>query len=156
MDPQNSLISGSAFPQQGTVDWGQLASRIISFSLDVLSRFSAANIDSYTLHVGQIICTQFELSPVGHKNVEKALRGLVSYQSFGDALWFGFGTRHIVRSMPMTEQGFVCLALCGVLSEYYHHESVAAEVFNEMVKALNTPPQFTPSILQWSSLLHGC
>lgn len=49
----------------------------------------------------------------------------------------------------------MCLALCGVLSEFYH-EDVSAEVFYELVKALEAPPQLTPPILQWKALVYAC
>ncbi|KAL8747504.1 MAG: hypothetical protein Q9190_000633 [Brigantiaea leucoxantha] len=141
--------------QQGTVDWGQLAGNLIHFTIDALSRYSAANIDIYTLQIGQLICSQFVLSIDGRRRVSEALSKLRHFGSFGNAIWFGFGLRHIVRTLQMTEQGFMCLALCASLLECYH-EDVASEILNEMTKSLKAPPELTPSLSQWKALLHAC
>ncbi|KFY99779.1 hypothetical protein V500_01263 [Pseudogymnoascus sp. VKM F-4518 (FW-2643)] len=125
-----SLVSG--FPQQGTVDWAQLVGHTASFTLSVLSRFSAANVDLYTLEVGRIVSQRFEISNLGRENVTNGLNGLVSYGIFGDILWFGFGSRHVVRAMPSTK------------------------VLHELVRILKAPPQLTPSILQWKALIRSC
>ncbi|KFZ24729.1 hypothetical protein V502_00790 [Pseudogymnoascus sp. VKM F-4520 (FW-2644)] len=148
-----SLVSG--FPQQGTVDWAQLVGHTASFTLSVLSRFSAANVDLYTLEVGRIVSQRFEISSLGRENVTNGLNGLVSYGILGDILWFGFGSRHVVRAMPSTSEGLMCLALCGVLSEYYN-ENISPEVLHELVRILKAPPQLTPSILQWKALIRSC
>jgi len=146
---------GAGFSQNGTIDWGQLASRTVSFSVDVLTRLSAANVDSYTLEVGRIISSQFSISKGGTDNVTKALRGLKSHRTLGDVLWFGFGFRHIVRAMPSTDEGLTCLALCNVISEFYP-DDISAEIFHELVKTFNIPPQGTPSVLQWKTLIRAC
>lgn len=150
-----SLACSSSFQQQGTTDWTQLASSLVRYSLDVLSRFSAANVDTYTVEVGKILASDFQLSAGGRNNVSDALASLHSYRSLGDALWFGFGIRHIVRSIPMTENGFMCLTLCGALAEFYH-ESIAAEILFELAKSLKAPPQFMPSMMQWRALFRTC
>ena len=141
--------------QQGTVDWGQLAGNLIHFTIDALSRYSAANIDIYTLQIGRLICSQFELSIDGRRKVSEALSKLKYLGSFGNAIWFGFGIRHVVRTLQMTEQGFMCLALCASLLECYH-ENIASEILNELTKTLKAPPELTPSINQWKALLHAC
>jgi hypothetical protein len=151
----SSTSSGTRFPQQGTVDWGQLASSTVAFTVDVLSRFSPVNVDIFTLEVGRVISRQFEISSGGRDNVISGLNRVVSYGFLGDVLWFSFGSRHIVRAMPLTSEGLTCLALCGVLSEYYV-EKISPEILHELVKSLRTPPQFTPSVLQWKALIRGC
>ena len=148
-----ALVSG--FQQQGTVDWAQLVGHTASFTLSVLSRFSAANVDLYTLEVGRIVSQRFEISSLGRDNVTNGLNGLVSYGILGDILWFGFGSRHVVRAMPSTSEGLMCLGLCGVLSEYYN-ENISPEVLHELVRILKAPPQLTPSILQWKALIRSC
>jgi hypothetical protein len=150
-NPEN----GGSFPQQGSVDWVQLGARTASFTIDILSRLSAANVDPYTLQVGQIIAKQFELSQIGRENVLNALNTLASYSSLGDLVWFGFGAKNIVRVMSSTAEGLICLALCGTISEYYH-ESVSPEIFSELVKASKAPPEFTPSVLQWKAMIKAC
>lgn len=122
-----------AFPQQGAVDWTLLASRTASFTIDVLSRLSAANVDPYTLEVGRAISKQFSISRDGRKNVSDAVEKLSSHSAFGNVLWFGFGVRHVVRILPSTDEGLTCLALCGLLADYYD-EDTASEVLHELVK----------------------
>ena len=55
----------------------------------------------------------------------------------------------------MTEEGFVCLALCGALNEFYH-ETIAASILHELARSLNAPRQFVPSLIQWKALLKSC
>jgi hypothetical protein len=147
--------SGAVFTQTGTVDWGQLGSRTVAFSVDVLSRVSAAKVDPYTLEVGRVISSQFELSRSGTTNMNKALSNLRCNGSLGTALWFGFGVRHLVRVLPSTDEGLTCLALCSTMSEYYPHD-ICAEIFHEILKAFDVPPHGTPSIMQWEALIGAC
>lgn len=152
---QGPLAHSSSFQQQDTIDWTRLATKLVGYSLEVLSRLSAANVDPYTVEVGKIVASDFQLSARGRNNVSDALAKLHSYRSLGDALWFVFGIRHIVRSIATTENGFTCLTLCGALAEFYH-KNIAAEILFELAKSLKAPPQFTPSLMQWRALLRSC
>lgn len=154
-DNSHSLQPTQQSNFQQNFDWGQLVLRSVSFTVDLLSRYCGAGIDAYTVQVGQAISSRFELSVGGRDNISTALSNLGSYGALGDALWLGFGARHIVRSLPSTDQGFMCLALCGVLSEFYH-ENISAEILYELVKTLAAPPELTPSILQWKALVSSC
>jgi hypothetical protein len=148
-------VGGGGFSQNGTVDWGQVASRTVSYSVDVLSCLTAANVDSYTLEVGRIISSQFSISKAGTDNVTKALQKLRSHGSLGDVLWFGFGVRHIVRAMPATHEGLTCLALCAMVADFYP-DDVSAEIFYELVKTFKVPLQGMPSMMHWKTLISAC
>lgn len=145
--------SGSGFSQQ--FDWGQIASRTVSFTLETLSRLSAADVDPYSFEVGRLIGSQFELSQRGRRNVVSALSQLRSYGSLGDILWFGFGTKHVIRVMPSTDEGLTFLALSGVLADY-NDDRVSPEVLHDMVRTFNAPPESIPSVLQWQALIQAC
>ena len=151
----NNVPQSGALQQQGTINWDHLAGSLVKFTVDALSRYSAANVDTYTLQIGQLICSQFELSAKGRQNVSDALMKLKSSGSFGNVLWFGFGLRHLVRDLQTTEQGFICLSLCTSLLECYH-ENLVSEVLNELTKTLKAPAELTPSVNQWNALLHAC
>ncbi|KAL9618274.1 MAG: hypothetical protein Q9160_006985 [Pyrenula sp. 1 TL-2023] len=140
---------------QNTVDWGIVANTQVQFAVDLLARYSAGSVDPYTVQVGEIICKQFEISENGRANVSGALSALPCHGTLGNLLWLGFGKRHVVRSMPGTHEGFTCLALCGMLSEYFY-EDLASELFHELVRSVAAPPHLTPSVLQWRTLIHAC
>ena len=153
-DSGTSGSGGSDFQQQGAVDWVDLTKTSISFSFGILSRLSAASVDAYTITVGHLIGGAFQLSRGGRSNVEGALSKLKSFGSLGDVLWFGFGLRHLVRSLSVTEQGATLVALCAALAESFSDDA-AAEILYEMVK-LNTDSTSTPSPRQWRALVKCC
>ena len=142
------------FQQQGTVDWVDLSKHTVNFSLDILARISANQVQPYTVGIGRILSANFELSPLGWQNVLGAVENLKAVGSLGDVFWFGFGIRSLPREAAMTKEGSVCLALCAALSEGYH-ENTAAEILSEMLR-LNKPPQaLSPSLSEWRALLQA-
>jgi hypothetical protein len=150
-----SIARSSSFIQQGTVDWGNLASKFVSYTIEVLTRLSSANIQPLTVEVASLTCCQFNISPAGRVNVSQALSSLTYHKAFGNVLWFGFGVRHIVHTLAITNGGFSSLALCAALSEYYP-EHISAEVLNELAKSIGAPTRLTPSIMQWGALMKSC
>ena len=83
-----------------------------------------------------------------------ALMELPCFRSLNDALWFGVGTRHLLRDLARTDQGTLCIGICASLSSSYT-ESMAAEILTEMVSVSKAPVELTPSILEWKNLVHG-
>jgi hypothetical protein len=147
---------GASFTQQGSVDWISLAQGTATWSIGVLSRFSAAGVDPYTTIAAQVVCkANFQLSHSGRRNVNSALSKLTAFKSFGDALWFGFGTKHLVRTLATTEEGTLVVALCGALAEMYT-ENARAEILGAIARTTNVPEEFTPSLLQWRDLCNAC
>ena len=145
---------GSSFQQQGQLDWVNLAKTSISFSFGILARLSAASVDSYTITVGHFIGGSFQLSRNGRANVEGALSKLRSFGSLSDALWFGFGLRHPVRSLSITEQGATLVALCAALAESFP-DNTSAEILYEIIRC-RTDSTSTPSLSQWRTLIKCC
>ena len=148
------LGGSSGFQQQGQVDWVDLTKSTLRFSFGILSRLSAASVDSYTVIVGHLIGGSFELSRKGRRNMEGALAGLSSFGSLGNVIWFGFGVQNLVRSLSVTEQGATLVALCAALGESFS-DIAAAEILYEIVK-MRTDSTSTPSISQWRALIKCC
>ena len=145
---------GSSFPQQGSLDWVNLTASSVSFSFGILARLSAASVDAYTITIGHLIGASYQLSRGGRSNVEKALSKLKCFGSLGNVLWFGFGIRHLVRSLSVTEEGATLVVLCATLGESFDNET-AAEILYELVKC-NTSSTSIPSLSQWKALVTCC
>ncbi|CAF9931424.1 MAG: hypothetical protein HETSPECPRED_007865 [Heterodermia speciosa] len=142
------------FSRQGQFDWFGLARSTVNWSVGVLARLSAAGVDQYTAVVAQNLCLLFRLGPLGRGNMHNALIELPCFRSVSDAIWFGFGTRHLLRDLAKTEQGTLCIGICATLSSCYS-EIIAAEVLAEVVSVSKAPVELTPSILEWKNLIHG-
>jgi hypothetical protein len=154
---QNNPSAGGSFAQQGTIDWGNLAQATATASVEVLSRFSGAGVDPYTIIVGQTISSQFRLSRLGLHRLQSALENLPVISGIGDAIWFGFGIKHVVRSLAQTTEGQVCIMLCASLAEV-HSTGLSARILSAMVDIASRPGSkaFTPSLAQWHSLINTC
>lgn len=142
------------FQQQGQVDWVAASRTTVSFSLEILKRISDADIDAYTLVVAQKIMHQFHMPVVGQQRVQDAIKQLRSTSSFGDVIWFGFGVKHLVRSLSQSDDGMACLALFGSLTEVFSPE-VSALVAYELSKLLY-PGEKLPAVSQWQRMLAVC
>ena len=145
----------ASFQQNGQFDWFSLAKSTVTWSVEVFARLSAAGVDQYTAIVARNLCHLFQLAPIGRRNMNTALLELPCFRSLSNAIWFGVGTRHLLRDMAVTEQGTLCVGICGGLSSCYSEE-VAAEVLAEMVTVSEAPVELTPSVLEWKNLVHGC
>lgn len=142
------------FQQQGQVDWVAASRTTVSFSLEILKRISDADIDAYTLVVAQKIMHQFHMPVIGQQRVQDAIKELRSTSSFGDVIWFGFGVKHLVRSLSQSDDGMACLALFGSLTEVFSPE-VSALVAYELSKLLY-PGEKLPAVSQWQRMLAVC
>lgn len=107
------------FPQQGTVDWTKLAFTSVRSSINILSRVSLANVDTYTIFVSQVVAGGLLWSEEDRERFDMALRSSHGVPGYQNALWFGFGIKHIIDVLKSTEQGARCAALCACLAECY-------------------------------------
>lgn len=153
--PQNPGGGGSAFAQQGSVDWVSLSKSSLTFSVEVLSRFSKAGVEVITVAMGQALCSQFRVPTEGQRRIADAVSKLKAYSSYGKVLYFGFGVKHIVRSLCETEQGITCAALCACLSVSYSAE-FGANVLSELSKSQHAGEDLNPSLSQWYALVDVC
>ncbi|KAF4417456.1 hypothetical protein FACUT_12201 [Fusarium acutatum] len=123
------------FQQQGTVEWTRVLSGSITLSVDVLSRLSRAG-------------------PNGEVRLYQALDKLNAFPSFGKALWFGFGVKHIIWSMQESTEGLNCLGICAFLTEGFSTID-AAKVIRELFLLYNPPAELTPALRQWVALVES-
>ena len=151
----NSLSTqGSSFVQNGTIDWPTLVKNMVNASIRVMSRVSAAGVDTYTVIIAQALGKQFQLTKTGRQRVTQAVTELSGIQTIHNKLWLGFGINNFVRIITRTEEGTMCLAMCTALTECYN-DQVAAEIMMEMVRTSNAPSELQPSVFEWKALLHA-
>ena len=153
--PQSSGTGNAAFAQQGTVDWTALSRSSFTFSVEVMSRFSKAGVEMITCAMGQAMCSQFNVPPEGQRRVTDAISKLKAYSSYGQLLWFGFGVKHIVRSLCETKQGATCAALCACLRVSYSTE-MSARVLSLLCDQLMPSDGLSPALAQWGALIDVC
>ena len=153
--PQSSGAGNAAFAQQGTVDWTALSRSSFTFSVEVMSRFSKAGVEMITCAMGQALCSQFNVPPEGQQRVTDAISKLKAYSSYGQVLWFGFGVKHIVRSLCETKQGATCAALCACLRVSYSTE-ISARVLSVLCDQLLPSDGLSPALPQWAALIDVC
>ncbi len=153
--PQSSGAGNAAFAQQGTLDWTALSRSSFTFSVEVMSRFSKAGVEMITCAMGQAMCSQFSVPPEGQKRVTDAISKLKAYSSYGQLLWFGFGVKHIIRSLCETKQGATCAALCACLRVSYSTE-MSARVLSLLCDQLLPSDGLSPALAQWGALIDVC
>ena len=144
-----------SFPQQGSVDWVELSSRSVQFSVAVIARLSKAGIDLLTLQVGRALCCRFSMHPAAQNRLQGEILKLKKYSSYGDVLWFGFGIKHIVSDLAETEEGLSLAGLCAALSATYDPLFVA-QVLRELCTICKAPNSLTPALRQWKALADVC
>jgi hypothetical protein len=128
------------------IDWDEFAIRKVSFTINNLAQYAAANVDVVTVQIGRLICDQFKIPAKGDRNVSDAFNNLPVYDSHDWA--FGFGFDHIAR-------GAWSWVIPGILLEYFD-ERFSAQVCSQLASDLGTPREMAPSLYQWQSLMHAC
>ena len=156
-DVAREAVSPSSFAQQGTVDWLSLANASISASVSLLTRLSGCGVELWTAAVAQVIMGNIHLSHDGQTRMNEALSKLRSFGSYGDAIYFGFGIKHIVRTLADSREGLSTIALCASVAEV-HEPSASAYIIYEYAKLCsgNSPPDLMPSVRQWGALTKCC
>ena len=151
----SSSTGNAAFAQQGTLDWTALSRSSFTFSVEVMSRFSKAGVEMITCAMSQAMYAHFNVPPEGQKRVTDAISKLKAYSSYGQVLWFGFGVKHIVRSLCETKQGATCAALCAYLRVSYSTE-MSARVLSVLCDQLLPSAGLSPALPQWAALIDVC
>lgn len=107
--------------------------------------------------MGQAVASQFRLSKLGYHRLVSAVNELPLVAGLGDAVWFGVGIKHIVRTLAQTNEGLCCLMLCSSLSET-HSTEISAKIILKLVGESTSPGTagLTPSLSQWHSLVKTC
>ncbi|CAF9915692.1 MAG: hypothetical protein HETSPECPRED_002559 [Heterodermia speciosa] len=150
-------VTPSSFVQQGTVDWPSLAKASVTASVSVLTRFSGAGVEAWTAMFAQVVLGTFQLSTKGEARLNEALGKLTSFGSAGDLMYFGFGVKHIVRTLAESREGMVTVALCASLSEA-HSLEMSTSIIKEYAKlyGAGATGNLVPSYRQWEALVRTC
>lgn len=70
-------------------------------------------------------------------------------------MWFGFGIKHIARTLCETEQGAACAGICACLSLSYD-SLFASKVLKALADASLVLDTLTPALSQWEALMNVC
>ncbi|CZT13386.1 uncharacterized protein RCO7_09795 [Rhynchosporium graminicola] len=147
--------SGAGFEQQGSVDWVALSGSMLTFSIEILSRFWNARVEMVTIVMGQALFSKSNFKSDGHRRFTEAISKLKAVSSYDNLLWFGFGVKHVIRTLAETEQGIACAGICARLSVSYDSFN-GSKVLKAMADIQKAPKTMTPPLSQWSSLLGTC
>ncbi|KAF3266507.1 hypothetical protein TWF217_003970 [Orbilia oligospora] len=160
--PSNALISfqsggsgDSGFSNSGQIDWVTLAGSSVKFTVDVLARLSKAGIEAFTLAASYAVLGRFKLGNQAEIEVYNSVGKLKAFSSFNSALYFGFGVKHVVRSLADSAEGLSIVSLCSILADFYGIDH-SGLILRELFKLLNPPVEFTPTVTQWTNLIKAC
>ncbi|OAL02322.1 hypothetical protein IQ06DRAFT_304520 [Phaeosphaeriaceae sp. SRC1lsM3a] len=147
--------SGGNFSQTGQVDWVAFLRGTAEATVSILARLAGSGVDAVTILVAQKVMSTLRISTQGEMDVAKALSALNAFGSFGDALWFGFGVKHVVKTLAQSKEGLACIALCGALTESHSLES-SAQTLSAYADLSGVPRDISPSVAQWKQLASTC
>ncbi|MCJ1476271.1 hypothetical protein MMC13_004937 [Lambiella insularis] len=150
-------VSPAYFVQQGTIDWSSLARASVNASVSVLTRLSSCGVELWTLAVAQIILGNIHLSAEGESGISDALAKLHSFGSYGNLMYFGFGVKHIIRTLADSSEGMATLVICSSIAEI-HGLAISTQIVAEYAKLYNeqSDSSFLPSARQWGALIQAC
>ena len=150
-------ISPSAFVQQGTVDWPYLARASVTASVSVLTRLSGGGVELWTAAFAQVLFGTIRLSTEGEAHINGALAKLHSFGTHGNLIYYGFGVKHIVRTLADSAEGMATLAICSSIVEV-HSLGVSTQIVQEYAKLYggNSEGNLMPSFRQWECLVNSC
>lgn len=151
----STVRQSTVFNQQGSIEWTNVANFTVTASVALFGRLASAGIEPLTVAVGQAICSGLVLGPTGERRLQESLNSLKSFSSFGDAIWFGLGVRHVLRTLVQTAQGASCVALTASLAEVHSIEVTALALYN-FTKLQKAPEELSPSYAQWKALAETC
>jgi len=140
----------------GQLDWTSLSRSSIAASLDVAARFANAGVDIITVGVGRALGSRFSFPPGGQRELASSLDKMKGVSSWSDALWFGFGIKHVVRALAETEQGAMSVALCAALAHSDRELWDVACILREMCLVVEGLTELIPSIHQWQAFASVC
>ncbi|OBT48782.1 hypothetical protein VE00_00700 [Pseudogymnoascus sp. WSF 3629] len=153
--PIGGSENSNVFTQQGTVDWTLLSGSTVNFTIEILARLSKAGVEPITAAMGQAIFAGFNLDPDGQIRFSDTISRLKAFSSYGNVMWFGFGVKHIIRTLSETEQGATCAAICACLSVSYD-KFFCSKVLKALADQQKAPNSLMPSLSQWAALANIC
>ncbi|KAI9691943.1 MAG: hypothetical protein M1822_008016, partial [Bathelium mastoideum] len=115
------MSSGGALVPKGAFDWVGFSKHSVTFTVDTLSRMSKAGVEALTVFASRALFQQVKLDARGERRLLDALEKLGVFSSRNNALWFGFGIKHLTRDLAETSEGLACVGICACLTEEYGH-----------------------------------
>lgn len=149
------LQNSGGMVQQGSIDWVTLSKTTVSFSVELLARYTRAGVEPLTIAIGQALFVKSRLPTDAQRRLDLSVSQLKAYSSAANALWFGVGFKHLIRSLMETEQGAALVAVSSGLMVSYSCEFSAAVLKALCDKSL-LPEKLTPALSQWGSLVKLC
>ncbi|MCJ1435330.1 hypothetical protein MMC27_004702 [Xylographa pallens] len=143
------------FQQQGELDYVSLSNSIVSNTLLIAQRLSAAGISPITHQAGLAMSTRFRLGQMGQLRISQALKNLRPYFGFERALWFGFGHKSFLSLLTEHQAGVNCAALCASLAEVYGVDR-SALLLQALWQVQGLSESLEPSRTQFKALVNGC
>lgn len=111
----DGLQHSGGLVQQGSIDWVALSRTTVSFSVELLARYTRAGVEPLTIATGQALFAQFRLPADAQRILDLSASRLKAYSSAANALWFGIGFKHLIRTLMETEQGATLVAVSSSL-----------------------------------------
>ena len=148
-------VSHSGFPQQGQVDWTALGKTTIEFTVNTIARISKAGVEALTIYAAGSIFHQVKLDALGEQRMNDAIKHVRAFASYNNALWFGFGVKHIIRSLSESSQGLALIGICACMTEEFS-AGTSAKILRELFILYNPPSELSPSLRQWLALVEAC
>lgn len=121
-------------------------------SIEDLQRFSSGNIDTWTLTLGQALCSRFKFAPLGHRNIGSALYNLPGEQFQQEQFEIGYGSQHVIHVLLRSADGVALATIVGVLAEYFQEDFVV-DFFLLLAKKTNVPASLRPLEDQWRRIV---
>lgn len=152
-----TAVSPSSFVQQGTVDWPSLARASVNASVSVITRLSGCGVELWTVALAQVIFGTIRLSADGESHLNEALVKLHSFGSHGNLMYFGFGVKHIIRTLADSSEGMAIVAICSSIAEV-HGLAISTQIVREYAElySANFNGNLMPSFRQWEALVKSC
>lgn len=151
----DGLQNSGGMVQQGSIDWVALSKTTVNFSVELLARYTRAGVEPLTIAIGQALFMKSRLPTDAQRRLDLSVSKLKAYSSAANALWFGIGFKHLIRSLMETEQGAALVAVSSGLVVSYSCEFSAAVLKALCDKSL-LPEKLTPALSQWGSLVKLC
>lgn len=154
MAAEGSQNSG-VLTNRGSIDSVALSRATVSFSVELLARYSRAGVEPLTIEVGQAIIARFSEPADAQRRLEHSVSKLRAYSSAANALWLGIGFKHLIKTFMETEQGATFIAVSSCLMVSYNSQ-YSATVLKTLCDQSSMQESLTPSLSQWCNLINLC
>lgn len=135
--------------------WSSMLAKLKSFqspTVEDLQKYSTANLDPWTVQLGQVLCERFHFAPLGHRNLANVFSSLPGEQFRESSFEIGYGSQHVLNVLLRSPEGVSLAAIVGVLAEYFHEDFVI-DFFSALANASEVPLRLRPLETQWRRMV---